>query len=185
MGKRYILPYVFLFLYSMLAMLKSFLCCSIYSFLSLHYLKEMTNIIWLSQHGISSWSSLGHSVSEREMHKRTWDIPYSFPRRTRWASFTWRTWWTLQQKIKNSAVRKDEVLIFIKYHRHLPCVSPFQWTESTELELQCLIWVLLRYCLRSWLNFISSANKDYLAAAKKFLSYARSCSIFSAPQQLQ
>lgn len=39
------------------------------------------------------------------------------------------------------------------------------------------------YCLRSWLNFISSANEDYLAVA--FLSYAQSCSIFSAPQQLQ
>lgn len=149
-------------------MLKSFLCC-FYFFISLiTLLKRNYKLhVWVSQHGTSSWNSLGRGVSEREVYKGTWEIPYSFPRRTRWASFTWRTWWTLQQKIINSAVIKDEVLIFIKYHRHLPCVSPFQWTESRETEeieeLWCLIW--LRYCLGSWLNFISSANEDYLAAA--------------------
>lgn len=30
---------------------------------------------------------------------------------------------------------KDEVLIFVKYHGNLPFVSPFHWTESTEIEL--------------------------------------------------
>lgn len=158
MGKQYILHYVFFFLIFHVSHVKElsllFLFWFFFFISPLTLLKRNDKCqMWVSQHETSSWNALGHSVSEREVYKRRWDIPYSFPRRTRWASFTWRTWWTLQQKIKITAVIKNEILIFIKHHRHLPCVSPFQWTESTEIELWCLIWVLLRSCLRSWLNF--------------------------------
>ena len=80
----------------------------------------------------SSWTSLQHSVSEREMCKRKWEITYSFSRWTRWASFTWRTWWTLQWKIMSSVVTKDKVIVFIKCNKLLQYVGPLQWTERKD-----------------------------------------------------
>lgn len=79
---------------------------------------------------MSSWSSLEHSVSERDMSKRKWEITYSFSRWTRWASFTWRTWWTLQWKMIHSVVTKYKVIMFIKCNRHLQYVGPFEWTAK-------------------------------------------------------
>lgn len=78
----------------------------------------------------SSWNSLERSISGREAYKRKWEMTYSFSRWTRWASFAWRTWWTLQWKMISSVVTMDKDIIFIKCNKHLQYVGPFQWTES-------------------------------------------------------
>jgi len=55
-------------------------------------------------------------------------MTYSLSRWTRWASFSWRTWWTLQWKAIGSVVTIYTIIFFLNCNEHLQYL--LQWTES-------------------------------------------------------